>query len=121
MAWEAVAARPEDRAQNGRRVWFALQVQAVRSKRYRGERAISKRRRIDRRHRGDSLDACRRAEPRAVAALDELWRCAVAAAESGIVGHLWARFRKPESAGLHRDVSGRISDSGITELAERFP
>ena len=68
------ARKPEDRAQNRGRVSLAIQIQEVRPKRHRGERDFLATWRVDRRHLRHPLDACRRAEPRAVADVDELRR-----------------------------------------------
>ena len=59
---------------------------------------------LHRRHRGHPLDARGRAEPRAVAAADELRRGAADPPEHGLVGHLRPGHREPEPARLHRHV-----------------
>ena len=69
----------------------------------------------------DPLDARRRAEPRAVAAADELRRGAAGAAERGVVGHLRPGHREPEPARVHRHVPRRLSDPGVAELAGGVP
>ena len=67
------------------------------------------------------LDARRRAQPRAVAAADELRRGPADPAEHGLVGDLRPGQREPEPARLHRHVPGRLSDPGVAELAGRLP
>src|SRR5207249_6899361 len=37
------------------------------------------------------------------------------------MGDVRARYVEPKPAGVHCDVSGRIPDPGIAELAERIP
>ena len=74
-----------------------------------------------RRHLRDPLDARRRAQPRAVAAADELRRGPAGPPEHGLVGHLRPGHREPEPARLHRHVPRRLPDPGIAELAERLP
>ena len=67
---------------------LAVQVPQVRPERHRGQRAVSARRPVDRRHRRDPLDARRRAQPRAVAAAHELRRRPADSAQPRLVAHL---------------------------------
>ena len=110
---------PADRAQDRRRVPLAVQVPEVRPERHRGQRAVRAHRRAHRRHLRHPLDARRRAEPRAVAAADELRRAAADPAEHGLVGHLRPGHREPEPARLRRHVPRRLPDPGDAELAVR--
>ena len=98
----------------------AVQVSQVRPERHRGERAVCEHGPLDRRHRGDPLDARRSAEPRAVAAADELRRRAADPPQPGLVGLLRPRHRESEPAGVRCDVPRRLSDSGDAELAIGF-
>ena len=68
--------------------------------------------RAHRRHLRHPLDARRRAQPRAVAAADELRRGPADPAEHGLVGDLRPGHREPEPARLHRHVPRRLSDPG---------
>ena len=112
--------QPGDGAADRRGAAVAVQVSQVWPERHRSERAVFERGPLDRRHCGDPLDACRRAEPRTVAAADELRRCAADSAEPGFVAVLWSGHRESESAGVRGDVPDRLSDSGDAELAVRF-
>ena len=110
--------QPADRAQDRRGVRLAVQVPEVRPERHRGQRAVPA-------HAPSaSTTSCvirsmhaDVAEPRAVAAADELRRGAADPAQHGLVGHLRPGHREPEPARLHRDVPRRLSDPGVAELA----
>ncbi len=117
----AAARQPPHRAQDRRRLPVAVQVPEIRTKRHRSQRNLPARRRVHRRHRGHPLDARRRAQPRAVAAPDELRRGPADPAEHGVVGDVRPGQREPEPARLHRHVPRRLPDPGDAELAGRLP
>src|SRR5690606_24394227 len=66
---------------------------------------------------GDSLDACRCAEPRAVADADELRRRPPDSPQPWLVGLLRPRLAEPEPPGPRCDVPLRLPDSRNAELA----
>ena len=76
-------------------------------------------RRARRQPRGDPLDVCPRAQPRAVADADELRRFGAAAAERRGLGAVWPGDREPEPAGLHRDVPRRLCRSRTRRTGSR--
>ena len=108
-----------DRTAHRRRVSLALQIQQGGPERDRSQRDFSALSPVDRRHVRRPLDACRRAESRAVAAADELRRSAADSPQLRLLAHVWPGDRKSKSARLHRHVPG-LSDPGIAELASRL-
>src|SRR5690606_29929554 len=78
------------RATDRRGIALAIQVSKVWREWHRGERALPARRPVHRRHRRGSLDARRRAEPRAIAIANELRRRATHSPQRGVVGYLRA-------------------------------
>ena len=118
---DAAPAQPRHRTQDRGRLPVAVQVPAVRRERHRGQRAVPARRRAHRRHRRHPLDARRRAQPRAVAAADELRRGPAHPPVDGLLADLRPGHREPEPARLHRHVPRRLPDPGVAELAGRLP
>ena len=110
----------EDRTPHRRGSAVAVQIHQVWPVGHRSQRAVSQRGTHDRRRGRHPFDARRRAEPRAVAAVDELRRSPAGPAEFGFVADLRSGNRQSKPARLHCHVPRRLSDPGIAELASRI-
>ena len=94
----AADGEPPHRTEDRGGLAVAVQVQEVRPVRPRSQRTLRTDGQAHRRHLRHPLDARRRAEPRAVAAADELRRSPARPAELRLVGDVRPRHREPEPA-----------------------